>query len=315
MFYLTRGSIIFVCLILFLTARMGCPYADTITELVMLPVMVTDQHNHSVKQLQVTDFRVLDEGAPQMIAFFSSGDVPLSYVLAIDSSGSMRKLIPDMKMMAKKLINSNKPDDEMCLIRFSTGDDIQLVQDWTKDKKIVIDAIENIQFRGGSSILDGLTSAVGYAKKHRDTDSSIDRRKAVIVITDGLERDSIARKEDVLKHFSDMGIQVYAIGLISQLDQRESIFQKKPETYISTKTLGDVAAVTGGFAFFPKKDPQLTESTDALIEMLHWRYMIAYALPENRKNSFHKVEIRVPELSAKGKYTITTLPGYFLAGK
>ncbi|MBA3441725.1 MAG: hypothetical protein H0T92_17845, partial [Pyrinomonadaceae bacterium] len=80
--------------------------------LVKLSVLVTDKLNRPVSDVRQDELRVFEDGAPQNISFFSREEVPISYGLVIDNSGSLKEQLNNVVEAGKMIINSNRPEDE-----------------------------------------------------------------------------------------------------------------------------------------------------------------------------------------------------------
>jgi len=92
------------------------------TELVNINVRVVDRNNRPINNVQKNEFKVLEDGQPQDIEFFSKAEVPTNYSLVVDNSGSLRQQLDKVIDAGKILVNSNKPDDETSIIRFISSD-------------------------------------------------------------------------------------------------------------------------------------------------------------------------------------------------
>jgi Ca-activated chloride channel family protein len=110
------------------------------------------------------------------------------------------------------IIQSASLDDEGFLVRFIDSKNISLIQDFTSSKEELQSAAEGMYIEGGqTAILDG----VYFSAKHlaENNASQPNRRKILILITDGEDRKSAAKIEEVLKFLKDEKIQVYTLGL------------------------------------------------------------------------------------------------------
>src|SRR5215510_5566414 len=109
------GSFVIIVLLLWLS----CPsLAQTQTQTVVLHVRVTDTSDKAVLDVPQDSFQVTEDGVPQKISFFINKEVPLSYGLVIDSSGSMRSQINQILGAAGRIVLSNRPSDETFVVRF-----------------------------------------------------------------------------------------------------------------------------------------------------------------------------------------------------
>lgn len=134
----------------------------------------------------------------------------LSYGLAVDNSGSYRTIFETVIGSANQIFEANSPDDEAFLVRFVDSSKISLLQDFTRSKQELQSAAEEMFIEGGqTAILDGIY----FSAKHLAEFSQPNRQRALIVITDGEDRKSTVKIEEVLKFLKDEKIQVYTFGL------------------------------------------------------------------------------------------------------
>src|ERR1051325_1830305 len=104
------------------------------TELVTLNVRVIDRNNRPIDNVRENEFHVYEDGVLQPIESFSREEVPISYGLAVDTSGSLRSQLQAVIDAGKTIINSNKTGDETFLVRFISSDQIETVQDKAHQK-------------------------------------------------------------------------------------------------------------------------------------------------------------------------------------
>ena len=114
------------------------------TELVNLNIRVIDRNNRPVNNIAQSEFKILEDGVPQEIDFFSKSEVPTNYGIVIDNSGSMRQQLDKVVEAGKVLVNTNKPDDETLIIRFVGSEKIEIEQDFTSNKGDLNDALDNM---------------------------------------------------------------------------------------------------------------------------------------------------------------------------
>src|SRR5262249_4496907 len=107
-------------------------------QLVILNVRVTDAQQKPVTDVPQDRFQVVEDGVPQTITLFSNKQVPLTYGLVIDCSGSLRSQLPAVINAGMKILNSNTTDDEAFLIRFISSDKLFVEQELTSDKQLLI---------------------------------------------------------------------------------------------------------------------------------------------------------------------------------
>ncbi|HEX9963281.1 MAG TPA: VWA domain-containing protein [Pyrinomonadaceae bacterium] len=163
--------------------------------------------------------------------------VPISYGIVVDNSGSYRMILDRIIEIAKDIVEENKADDETFLVRFVSTDKIKLLQDFTASKDELHAAADEMYAEGG---LTAILDAVDFAARHLAEKASREpaRRKILILLTDGDDRQNKAKIEEVLKFLKDNQIQVFIVGI--------------SEEKISTKLIDKLTKETGGRKFVPK---------------------------------------------------------------
>lgn len=181
---------------------------------VRVMVNVFDDVGQPVPDLTVDDFEVTGELADRArvveVTSFSDENIPISVVLAVDTSSSMTGTPIRFAQVAAGLFVTNiGPQDPVALVAFSSGS--RLVQDFTTDRDTLVQAIENLNVGGETYLFDGALAAV---EKAAETDN---RRRAVILLSDGAQYDTFglsrATSEDVENAAVVNGIPIYTIGL------------------------------------------------------------------------------------------------------
>ena len=105
------------------------------TDEVTLDVRVVDRNGRPINGLKQSDFTILEDGAPQEITSFGQQEVPTSYALVVDNSGSLRQQLDKVIEAGKVFVNGNRPGDETEIIRFVSRDNIELLRISPKIKR------------------------------------------------------------------------------------------------------------------------------------------------------------------------------------
>jgi Ca-activated chloride channel homolog len=275
--------------------------------MVLLNVRVTDEAGHPVSDVRQEDIRVLEDGVPQTISFFSKEEVPLSYGLLIDSSGSMRSQLGHVIDAGKLVVNGNRSDDETFLVRFVTSDNIQLVSGFTLSKSRLFDSLDSMFTEGGqTAIIDAVLTSLDYAAKNRKGMDG-NRRLALVIVTDGEDRASRSKRTELVERLHREDIQIFAIGLVKQIEDRKSRDK-------ATELLKFLAQETGGRAFFPNSTSELRGIAEEITRDLRTQYLVGY-IPAGPSagNTFHKVQVTVAAAQGKEKRVGVTRVGYIAA--
>lgn len=256
------------------------------TDLVVLDVTVVDPSNRPVMDLKKEDFAVTEDKLPQKIDFFSREQVPVSLVFTIDTSGSMRPKLDTVVKASSNLVKESRSGDEMAVIEFK--DQPELLEEFTRDVDDVIDTLNGLVASRQTAMLDALYLAADYASKEGKN-----RRKAVLVVTDGLDNDSYYKFNEVVNHLREVDVQIYLIGFINDLDKDSGLFKRSPKEKAET-LLNKLAEETGGKAFFPKELSEVHTIAQQISTDLRTQYSIGYYPTNSKKDgSFRAVRVQV----------------------
>lgn len=273
------------------------------TDLVLLDVTVVDQMNNPIFDLNKEDFSVYEDKILQPIENVSREEVPISLGLVIDTSGSMRSKLQIVSDAALDLVKQMKELDEAFVSQFKA--EPELLKDFTTDRQEIEDAIGEMFTSGGTALLDAIIATADYAHekgKHR--------RKALIVITDGLEKNSSVKEKEVLDAMKEDEVQVYLVGFIDEEDDTKSFFGKSPAKK-AKELLTRLADDSGGRAFFPKDVNEMPTIAAQIAKDLRTQYVVSY-YPTNdkRDGSFRTVKVSVNPKGTR-KLIARTRQGYY----
>jgi Ca-activated chloride channel family protein len=256
------------------------------TDLVLLDVTVLDPSNRPVMDLKRDEFAVTEDKVTQKIEFFSREQVPVSLVYAIDTSGSMRPKLDTVVKASINLAKQSRSGDELAVIEFK--DQPELLEEFTQDVNDVVDTLNGLVASRQTAMLDALYLAADYANKEGKN-----RRKAVLLVTDGLDNDSYYKFSEVVNHLREIEVQIYLIGFISDLDRDRGLFKKSAKDKAET-LLNKLAEETGGKTFYPRELSEVQNIAQQISTDLRTQYSIGY-YPTNPKKdgSFRSVKVQV----------------------
>jgi Ca-activated chloride channel family protein len=280
------------------------------TDLVNLNVRVIDRNNHPIGDVRQDEFRVYENGVPQPIFSLSKEEVPISYGLAIDTSGSLRAQLSQVIETGKVIINSNKPGDETFLVRFISSDKIEQVQDFTSNKEDLIDSLDTFYVEGGqTAIVDAVYVSAEHVAEYKKGGNDDRRRRALIVVTDGEDRGSQYNQEDLFQRLREEDVQIFVIGFVNELDKDGGLIRKSPRDK-AVNLINRLAKETGGRAFFPESLAELPQIADEIVRDLRTQYVISYS-PTNkeRDGSYRAIRVTVADASGKDKRIALTRSG------
>jgi Ca-activated chloride channel family protein len=279
-------------------------------DLVQLHVRVIDRNNRPINNVRREEFRVFEDGVPQPIESFTREDVPISYGLAVDTSGSLRSQLQSVIDAGKSIIGSNKPGDETFLVRFISSDKIETVQDFTSNKDLLMDGLDSFYVEGGqTAIIDAVYLSAEHVSGYRKGDNDDRRRRALIVITDGEDRNSFYKQEQLFARLREEDVQIFVIGFVNELDKEAGLIRKSPREK-AVNLIKKLASETGGRAFFPDSVADLPQIANEIVRDLRTQYVIAYN-PTNKTQdgSYRAIKVTVDQPTDSDKRIALTRTG------
>ena len=280
------------------------------TDLVVLDAQVIDKKTRKTfGPLRKEDFIILEENVRQEIAYFGQDQLPLSIVLLLDISGSVRPVIQQIGEGANNALRHLKPEDEVAVIAFA--DYPKVIQTFTKDRALTA---EKITEASNSALGDGtmLFEALDQATQEINKGTNPANRRAIIVITDNIAitaGDDLARLQ---RELAESGTVVY--GLIVR-----SGFAK----VFNVLTLGQIKGVdvyaeeTGGEVLGANRS-EVDSRLGEMFTRLRTRYTIGYRPPEtNEEGAFRHVKVQLAPaiIKANKKLVVRSRRGYYFRKK
>ncbi len=295
----------------------------TESDLTNLLFIATDKSNRYITTLKQEDVRVLEDGVPQtLFTFQRETDRPLAIAFLIDVSGSEERTLPDEKAAARTFIENviRSDKDQAAIIPFEGY--AHLEQNLTRNVIGIYHALEGVEvaypsYLGSAPPIGGITSGPGTIAPPREGTTAIwdsiavsckevlarslgQRRRAIILLTDGLDTSSRLLRRDAIDQAIKFETVIYAIGI-----------GDKSQDGVDKSALKDVAERTGGRAFFPRKQEDLRAAFAEIDQELRAQYLVAYSSTNKKRDgSFRKMSIEItnPEL---GQLKLRYRPGYF----
>ena len=259
-------------------------------DVVQVTVTVSDGHGRFVRNLPRGAFHVLEDGKPQGITHFTSEDVPLEIVVAIDISGSMTPAMPKLKKAVKEFLKDVPNQDLVTLLGFN--DSIFTLTRKAGDVAERSRAVDRLAPWGSTALYDVILRGVEMLGRQTG-------RKALIVFTDGEDQGSHATINDVERRLQSSDVTLYMIG------------QGRGVTLETLKKVMErLANPTGGRALFTDSIDELHDSFADLLDELSNQYLLGYE-PTNTKHDdvWRKIKVEVDghhEVRARQGYRATT---------
>jgi Ca-activated chloride channel family protein len=237
------------------------------------------------------DLQVFEDGVPQQLDVFQEAVAPVSIMLALDGSGSMRRAAPIVQEAVRTFISALRPDDPLGLLMFA--DSPKLMHGFSRDRDESLQAVDAYTTTGGTALYDALSDGLTQL-------ATREGRRVLVVVSDGRDENaasngpgSLRSWEQVLTQARDLDATVYAIGLGSNVDRTR---------------LEQLASITGGEAYFTPYASELEPHYRRILEELRRRYAITYISTNGaRDGTWRNVDIRMQQPGVRAR----SRGGYF----
>jgi Ca-activated chloride channel homolog len=252
------------------------------SNLVLIPVTVTDPLNRFVTGLDKENFRVFEDKLEQQVTQFSSEDVPLSIGVLFDASGSMGNKLEKSRQAVAQFFKTANPEDEFFLVKF--GDGAELVQGFTKNLEEVQNRLMFTQSKGRTALLDALYLGLSQMKQAKNP------RKALLIISDGGDNNSRYTEAEIKNLVKEADVQIYGIGIYESMAARG----RTPEEASGQGLLTEIAEQTGGRQYPVDNLNELPDIAGKIGVELRNQYVIGYS-PQNqdRDGKYRKVQVKL----------------------
>jgi len=284
----------------------GTPQAPIATfrsavEVVTISASVKTRGGKVVRDLQQSDFEVLDSGVPVALKDFYAGESAISLAVLLDISGSMavagniNRAREAVTMAAMNLRNNS---DEVALFTFDS--ELREVIDFTTDLTV----FERLNLKGTPWGITSLYDAIG-ASARRVAERS-NKHRALLVITDGVDTGSRLSAAEVSGIASSIDVPVYLLAVVSPLDHPDGELEAKPneERRVLQTSLVDLARWTGGDTHFASVPSHTSVALQSILGELRHQYLLTFE--PGVRQGWHPLEVRVKKrnlvVHARGGY-------------
>src|SRR5262245_20654364 len=288
------------------------------TDLVVIDVQALNRKTGQVVAgLNAADFELYEDGVKQEITHFSQDRLALSVILLMDLSGSVSPVLKEIQSGALLALERLKESDEVAVIAFSS--DTQLVQDFTRDRKLIVEKIGHIEktpvIGQGTSLFEGLRDAATHMNKASNGAS----RRVIIAITDNIAWEyhfSGLSEKEVAEKIFESGSMVCGLVVEGAMTKTERIFNwNRPgdDIYRRRLSVDPFANQTGGEVI--KSDKTVVNARLALlIDHLRTRYSLGFSSKkEQADGSFRRISLALTSEARKrlGDIVIRAKQGYY----
>lgn len=233
------------------------------TELVVLNVTVADANGKYAHGLKASDFRLFEDGKEQEIASFSAEETPFAAAVLLDTSGSMESRITMARSAAIRFLDGLRDDDVAAVYHFDS--EIEQVQEFSSSRDLAPVAF-NLKAKGETVLNDAVVKAA------RDLADRPEKRRAIIVLSDGADTYSRASMDKALANAIAAGATIYTVDMSPEGSK---------DRQIGSGVLRNFASKTGGRYVSTPGGQSLREAFASIVEELSNQYTLTYR-PTNR---------------------------------
>lgn len=281
------------------------------TDLVVFDTQVIDKKTRRlIGDLSRDDFEVTENGVRQKISYFSRDELPLSIILLLDVSRSVRPIIHQIRDGALNALQRLKPEDEVAVMAFGTT--YKLAQDFTRDRSLVSQTITSVTANDDLGNGTFLGNALESAATHMRAAPASGSRRVILIVTDNIAFTSDRDTKNIVDELLDSGTVVY--GLIVQAAFGKA-FKIMSFGQLS-KGVNDFVERTGGEIVGADKK-EVDEKLAVVIDHLRARYTLGFRPTNDRDDGkFRPVEIKISGTrKAEERPVVLTKRGYYFRRK
>jgi VWFA-related protein len=286
---------------------------STSTNLVNVDVMVVDNNGGPIKNLGKKNFQLYDDGVPQAITNFGTGEAPMTVCLLVEFSNRWWPFLVVALRYSYAFLDVIHPKDWVAVVSYDMK--TQILTDFTQDRSEVRSGLDQLRFPGFSeyNLYDALAFVLDRMQEVRG-------RKAIVAVVSGMDSFSKMTYDECLKKVKASDTAIYPVSILEFITIRTN---DNITTLQAQNALKTIAAYSGGQAYFPRFEQEVPSDYQQIAEQLRTQYSLGF-VPTNaaRDGRFHKLKIAVVddqgnalqvfnEKGKKVKYKIVSRDGYY----
>jgi len=266
------------------------------TNLVTIPVSVTDRNGFYIADLKQADFKIFEDDVEQEVAYLGASETPFTVVLLIDVSPSTAYKIEEIQAAASAFVKQLKPQDKVLVIQFDES--VKVLSELTNDHDKINKAISRTDFGDGTSIYEAIDFSL---HKHLN---KIEGRKAIVIFTDGVDTSSEKTTfEETVRSAEESEAVIFPIyynTFSSKFGGTSNVEYARGKAYLT-----ELAAATGGKLVRAESTQiGLTAAFESIAEELRRQYSVGYypvTAGETGERRQIRVRINRPKLSIRAR--------------
>jgi VWFA-related protein len=261
------------------------------SSLVVINATITDAKGSPVAGLKQNQFQIYEDGMEQKIEFFEAAKTPFAAVILLDSSGSMEHRVSLARSAAIQFLDRLRTDDVAAIYNFDSK--ISLVQDFSNSRDIY-EGVFDIKANGMTVLNDAIYKAAEELGKRTE------KRRAIIVLSDGADTQSGRSADKALKAALGAGATIYTVDMSAiNANGKERMQNQGVLKNFAEKSGGKFVATPGGVA--------LRDAFKNIVDELGIQYTLGYHPSNTAKDGkWRTIELR----ANKPDINIRTRKGY-----
>ena len=288
------------------SSRAQAPTFRSSVDAVRVDVLVTDG-SRPVAGLTADDFELRDSGIVQTLDALALADVPISMMVALDVSDSVKgDTLNQLKKGVDAALAGLEPRDHAALLTFAS--DVRLRHDWTAGADHVRETVAGVRAAGGTSLWDAAFTALTL---HDPTPTM---RRLVLMFSDGEDTSSWLPRGSVIEKARRTDAVVYAVEMVAVRDPRRRLHYRSGielskndhPSWIESPFLQELADATGGDIYKTTNGADLRGAFTKILTEFRTRYLLTYSPHGVDKGGWHPIEVKLK--GKKGR--ITARRGY-----
>lgn len=247
---------------------------------------VTDRNGRAITDLKAPDFTVTENNQPRKVVSVAPASAPFNLVLLLDVSGSVEERLDFIRKAGRNFLNTASAQDRIAIISFR--DDIQLISDFSTDRRLLATSLDQIDAGGATALYDALAYVLVHTLK-----ALRNERTAIVVLSDGDDNKSFVPFPSLLDSTRESGALIYPVyvpsGLIpangSSIAKTtagsEAALDPLRSRYLTVTSRADeegrkLASASGGVYYPVTRLEELQKAYDDVVTQLRLSYTITY---------------------------------------
>ncbi|MBA2736742.1 MAG: VWA domain-containing protein [Pyrinomonadaceae bacterium] len=261
------------------------------SSVVLVNATITDAGGKPAAGLKLSQFEVLEDGKQQEISIFETQETPFAAVILLDTSGSMGQQVSLARSAAINFLDGLRPDDMVAIYNFDTK--VLLVQDFSNSRDIA-EKVFDLKSDGWTALNDAIFKAAQELEKRPE------KRKAIIVLSDGADTKSNRSADKALKAASAANATIYTVDMSSINSNLSGKVQ-------SQGALKNFSEKTGGIFIPTPGGSAMRQAFENIVKELGVQYTLGYQSTNPKKDGkWRSIELRV----SRPNLNIRTRKGY-----